>query len=132
MNKLFSILILLFVLVLTKQSNAQFSVDYLSPKQYTVAGIMIDGVTNFDHSQIIIKSGLKRGSKITIPGDDIAQAIKKLWDENQLLLDFRTMKFLPEICKKCKYVSVCRGGCRASAQGYFGKLNAIDPLMKNE
>jgi len=65
-------------------------------------------------------------------GNILTDNLKKIWDENELLLDFRTMKFIPEICRKCKYVSVCRGGCRASAQGYFKKLNAIDPLMRND
>lgn len=65
-------------------------------------------------------------------GNILIDDLKKVWKENSLLLNLREMKFVPEECKKCRYVSVCRGGCRASAEGYFGKLNAIDPLMKNE
>ena len=58
--------------------------------------------------------------------------LKDIWNTNKFLLDIRAMKFVPVECRKCEYVSVCRGGCRASAKGYFGKINAIDPLMKNE
>ena len=65
-------------------------------------------------------------------GNILKEDFKKIWNSNPYLLDLRAMKFVPERCRDCQYVSVCRGGCRASAQGYFGKLNAIDPLMKNE
>ena len=65
-------------------------------------------------------------------GNIIKDDFKKIWNNNSFLLDIRAMKFVPDRCRECQYVSVCRGGCRASAQGYFGKLNAIDPLMKDE
>ena len=65
-------------------------------------------------------------------GNILEDDLKQIWSTNPFLLDLRSMKFVPDDCKDCKYVSLCRGGCRASAQGYFGKLNAIDPLMKNE
>ncbi|MFH1823132.1 MAG: radical SAM protein [archaeon] len=65
-------------------------------------------------------------------GNILTDNLKKIWKNNQFLLDIREMKFVPKRCRECKYVSVCRGGCRASAQGYFGKLNAIDPLMKDD
>jgi len=39
------------------------------------------------------------------------------------------LKYAPKECKKCKYISICRGGCRASARGYFGKIDSKDPLM---
>ena len=65
-------------------------------------------------------------------GNILEDDLKKIWSNNPFLLDIRAMKFVPDKCKECHYVSLCRGGCRASAQGYFGKLNAIDPLMKDE
>lgn len=57
------------------------AVDYSTPKEYIIAGIVVDGIRNLDHNQIISKSGLIRGNKIKIPGDDITQAIQKLWKE---------------------------------------------------
>lgn len=64
-------------------------------------------------------------------GNILKEDLKEIWAHNQFLLDARKMKFVPETCRDCAYVSSCRGGCRASALGYFGKLNAIDPLMKD-
>ena len=65
-------------------------------------------------------------------GNILDDDLKEIWNTNKFLLDIREMKFVPNTCKTCQYVSICRGGCRASAQGYFGKINAVDPLMKNE
>ncbi len=63
-------------------------------------------------------------------GNILEDNLKEIWNNNKFLLDIRKMKFVPKACKECEYVSICRGGCRASAQGYFGKINALDPLMK--
>jgi len=63
-------------------------------------------------------------------GNILTDDLSHIWKTNKFLLDIRKLKFIPDVCKECSYVSICRGGCRASAQGYFGKLNAIDPLMK--
>ncbi len=82
-RKLIQIIALLFLVTgVSLVGNSQDKkIDYLSPKEYIVAGIVIDGIRNLDHNQIISKSGLIRGNKITIPGDDISQAIQKLWKE---------------------------------------------------
>ena len=56
--------------------------DYqLSPREYTLAGISIDGAIFLDHELIIKKSGLQRGEKIAIPSDKISKAVNKLWDQ---------------------------------------------------
>lgn len=84
MNKIliqvYSIVLITFGL-LTNTIGQNDKVDYLSPKDYIIAGIVVDGIRNLDHNQIISKSGLIRGNKISIPGDDITQAIQKLWKE---------------------------------------------------
>ncbi len=55
--------------------------DYTTPREYTLAAITVDGVLHFDHDMIIQKSGLIRGEKIIIPGEKIATAIDKLWEQ---------------------------------------------------
>ena len=55
--------------------------DYTTPREYTLAAITVDGVLHFDHEMIIQKSGLIRGEKIIIPGEKIATAIDKLWEQ---------------------------------------------------
>ncbi|HCY72830.1 MAG TPA: hypothetical protein DHU75_01445, partial [Rikenellaceae bacterium] len=61
---------------------AQVEVDYNRPKQYYIGGVTVEGNTYFDSSQITAQSGLFRGRKLTIPGDDIATAIKRLLSKN--------------------------------------------------
>tara|TARA_Y200000002_G_C22686793_1_gene666286 strand:- start:1427 stop:3988 length:2562 start_codon:yes stop_codon:yes gene_type:complete len=75
-----------FLFVCCIAINSSFSqttyTDYqLSPREYTLAGISIDGAIFLDHELIIQKSGLQRGEKIAIPSDKISKAITKLWDQ---------------------------------------------------
>lgn len=61
-------------------------------------------------------------------GNILRDNTKKIWNESKFLISIRKLKYLPKECINCKHISTCRGGCRASAFGYFGKLNAKDPL----
>ncbi|SFC86913.1 Beta-barrel assembly machine subunit BamA [Algibacter pectinivorans] len=48
--------------------------------KYTLAEITVSGNTTFSEQTIITYSGLRKGKEITIPGEDIGNAIKKLWN----------------------------------------------------
>ena len=50
--------------------------------KYTIAEITVNGDTSFSEQTIITYSGLRKGSEIQIPGEDISNAIKKLWNSN--------------------------------------------------
>ena len=50
--------------------------------KYTIAEITVNGNTSFSEQTIITYSGLRKGSEIQIPGEDISTAIKKLWNSN--------------------------------------------------
>src|SRR5690554_4244369 len=56
-------------------------VDFENPKTYEIGPIAINGADNFDHQAIKLIAGLKQGSKITIPGEEITKAIRNLWEE---------------------------------------------------
>ncbi len=58
-----------------------FSVDYLTPKQYEIGPIRIDGADNFDHNSIRLIAGLRQGQKITVPGTQFSTAIRNLYKE---------------------------------------------------
>lgn len=64
-------------------ANASFGqrVDYDNPVAYEIGPIAINGADNFDHQAIKLIAGLKQGSKIVIPGEEITKAIRNLWDE---------------------------------------------------
>ncbi|MFA8450864.1 MAG: outer membrane protein assembly factor [Bacteroidales bacterium] len=61
--------------------SEKINLDYTQPKTYTIGGIVVGGVKYLDPSVLTMLSGLTVGDKIKIPSDDIANAIKKLWEQ---------------------------------------------------
>lgn len=62
-----------------KAPEPDLTVSYSNPKEYEIADIAVAGAEFLDHNALISLSGLKVGDNITIPGDAISSAIKKLW-----------------------------------------------------
>lgn len=56
-------------------------IDYLRPQSYELGPIRVDGAENYDHNAIKLIAGLRQGATITVPGQDISDAIKNLWNE---------------------------------------------------
>jgi outer membrane protein insertion porin family len=65
----------------TKTSDNVFILDYKKPQTFTIEAVEIIGTTYLDKNIIRSLSGLKVGSTITVPGDDISKAIKSLWKQ---------------------------------------------------
>ena len=61
------------------QPTQESNLNYANPKEYTIAGIEVKGIEILDKNAMISISGLKIGDKIKIPGDDISNAIRKIW-----------------------------------------------------
>ena len=49
------------------------------PKKYEIAGISVTGIPSSDAYLITNHAGLSVGDKVTIPGDAITLATKRLW-----------------------------------------------------
>lgn len=87
MNKLAKLMALkrttkqfLSLLIAVFSLSAFAQVDtFTEGEKYTIGGISINGNTSFSEQTIITYSGLRKGSKIQIPGEEISAAIKKLW-----------------------------------------------------
>ncbi len=79
MKKYFSII--LGVLFSTVSFGQKVGGDYKSPTEYIIGGITVSGVQFLDPAAIISITNLKEGDKITIPGDQISNAIKRIWDQ---------------------------------------------------
>ena len=62
--------------------QAQVEVDYNRPKQYVIGGVKVEGNTYFDSSQIAAQSGLFVGRRVTLPGEEVSSAIKRLIAKN--------------------------------------------------
>ena len=56
--------------------------DFNKGKTYILGDVQVTGNTNFNPATVIAFSRLKIGEEIVIPGEQISNAIKKLWDSN--------------------------------------------------
>jgi outer membrane protein insertion porin family len=61
------------------QPTDESGLNYLNPQEYTIGGIDISGLNVLDKNALISLSGLRVGDKVKIPGDKVANAIRKLW-----------------------------------------------------
>lgn len=75
--KLKKYIFFLFLLLFTLFINSQNKVE-----RYTIGEIKVSGNTSFSPLTIITFSGLREGDAISIPGERISNAIKKLWGSN--------------------------------------------------
>ena len=55
------------------------SVLYSAPKRYEIADITVSGVDDYEDFVLIGLSGLSVGQVITVPGDEITNAVKRYW-----------------------------------------------------
>jgi outer membrane protein insertion porin family len=63
----------------TQTATSETTLNYAAPQEYIIAGIEVTGLNILDKSAMISLTGLKIGDKVKIPGDAIANAIRKLW-----------------------------------------------------
>lgn len=71
-------LILCVVLFGLKQANAQ-ETAYDKGKFYELGEITVNGVKSFSPQTVVAYTGLKKGQRIQIPGEEISATINKLW-----------------------------------------------------
>jgi len=72
------ILFLFALLFIGNTINAQ-DTTLEKGKEYTLAGVEVTGKVSFNEQTVITFTGLEIGSKIRIPGEEISNAITKLW-----------------------------------------------------
>jgi outer membrane protein insertion porin family len=58
-----------------------FSIYYSSPRKLTIAEIEIAGIRYLDRETLVQLSGLSVGQEIDVPGEEVTNAIKKLWQQ---------------------------------------------------
>jgi len=69
---------ILFSCIYIKAQNT----SYGQGTKYTIAEITVSGKTTFSEQTIVAYSGLRKDQEIMIPGEEIGNAIKKLWNSN--------------------------------------------------
>lgn len=58
---------------------AQPNQDFDQGRYYTLGGVKVTGKINYQEQTVVTFSGLEKGEKIQAPGEEISNAIKKLW-----------------------------------------------------
>jgi outer membrane protein insertion porin family len=61
--------------------SIQAQIDYDNPQPYTIGGLDVEGCQYTSKNSVVIHSGLSIGQEITLPGTEIAKAVKSLWDQ---------------------------------------------------
>ncbi|MHC5361335.1 BamA/OMP85 family outer membrane protein [Myroides sp. LJL110] len=68
-----------------KNAQAQDSINipsFEAPKIYTIGDIKVSGKFNYNPQTVITFTGLTKGQQIAVPGEEISDALKKLWNLN--------------------------------------------------
>jgi outer membrane protein insertion porin family len=94
---------ILFLSILLSPIAFGQKIDYESPRTYEIGPISVNGADNFDHQAIKLIAGLKQGSEIVIPGEEITKAIRNLWDEG-LFSDVKIK--LEKVVGEIAYISI--------------------------
>src|SRR5687767_2480988 len=80
-RKFFLTLVSMFLLGLSMNGFSQVEkVDYTSSKEYIIRKLSVETPSTILNKKVIITmSGLIEGMKIKVPGEDITNAIDRLW-----------------------------------------------------
>jgi len=62
-----------------QNTSGGIEVDYTHPREYIVGGVSVEGNNYFSENQIVQLSGLRSGSRVKIPGEDITSIVKRIW-----------------------------------------------------
>ena len=56
-------------------------IDYARPQKYEIGGIVVEGAKYVDGSMLSMIANLRVGETISIPGDEISNGIRKIWEQ---------------------------------------------------
>ncbi|MGY8944260.1 MAG: hypothetical protein ACKVKK_01365, partial [Flavobacteriales bacterium] len=59
--------------------QAQDLSEFVKGKTYIIDTITVKGLKTFSNQTVVSYSGLRKGQKVSIPGDEISAVISKLW-----------------------------------------------------
>ena len=69
----------MILFICSKLANAQ-TAKFVTGKEYVIDSIQVVGLKSFNEKTVISYSGLRRGQKVRLPGDQISSVINKLWN----------------------------------------------------
>ncbi len=79
-NNITALLLALLSISLAAQEKQEIA-DFMTPDDYIIGGVTVTGVRFLDQNALIGISGLRLGQRITLPGEAVTDATKKLWQQ---------------------------------------------------
>ena len=70
--------IILFILIIGTFSFGQTE-SFVKGKTYELDSLTVSGIKTFNEQTVISYSGLRKGQKIKVPGEEVSSVINKLW-----------------------------------------------------
>ena len=70
--------IILFILIIGAFSFGQTE-SFVKGKTYELDSLTVSGIKTFNEQTVISYSGLRKGQKIKVPGEEVSSVINKLW-----------------------------------------------------
>src|SRR6185436_8232813 len=82
-GKFYKLVILLFICNCgySQLSDSLVFEDARNKQKFRIAAIKVEGANFTDKNVVTLISGLTEGEEITVPGDQVTEAIKKLWKQ---------------------------------------------------
>lgn len=115
--------------------NVQFNENLLSPKEKNIFWMPenhygcpaarttcgIDARGNVYPCSYMVREELRCGNVKN-------KTLLEIWSKSKVMKYIRTVEKITGKCSKCKYLEICRGGCRAAAYLKNSKIDSSDPL----
>ena len=118
------VLVIILSAIVSSFAYGQSTVDYNNPQMYEVAEIEARGLQYLDNGAVISITGIQVGDNISIPGDDISFAIKKLWKQGLFsdislsyeIVEGRKIKVYIDLVERPRLTQYVFNGVRKSKQ----------------
>lgn len=80
-RKIFVTLFMILVSLSLKAQEKESIVDFMTSNDYIIGGVTVTGIRFLDTNALIGISGFRLGQEITIPGEAVTNAVRKLWQQ---------------------------------------------------
>jgi len=122
--------LLLLLLLPSILGFSQNKINYSEPKEFEIEEIKVSGIQFLNEDALVEITGLEVGQKIAVPGDEITNAIKKLWDQKM----FSDVKINAEKIQgsKIKLTLVLLERPRLSAVNFYGIKKSDEDDIKEK
>ncbi len=110
----------------------KYSIPYCAYDPGKVASISTSYMCNLNSNALTVgtSGGVRPSAEISFEiGNVLESPLEKLWS-HPFIKGLQQMEFVPGVCKKCRFVALCRGGSRHVAKQVNGSYHAMDPLAQ--